>query len=324
MANGAAGVAISILGWGKGTLRTENGRLHRFCAYPATDSCAARYNAVMVKNNMHPQPGPLDGLANAIWPVLSPLYNFRNILYGLLFLAYVRLVHPRLLDLLSHSRETGTPFVFLGLVLLGFQLWELAGIWLKLPLTQQRIREQPNPSVGAKLFVGIAQLSHLFLALVILNNILPLFGLRRICFDYDTRFVACALSTGAFLAVVIKELVILILIFREKEPTAYDLYRPLVKIREMAGEAFLLTFGMVGFTLSWNGLLTTLDPAEAVEPYVIWIVGMLLFMVLYPASRMVFTMEAWLVKQPWLNRLLTLVFFLITLAASLAEVPGLL
>jgi hypothetical protein len=264
--------------------------------------------------------------ARQIWPVLAPLYNIRHIVFGVLFLAYVQFLHPVLLGLLASARqkELSAWGLALGLVLFGIQAWELIGVWLKLPVTQEKIRQNPNPSGIAKFGVGAAQLAHLFMALMIFNNILPFFGMTRICFNYDTRFAPCFFSTLGFLVILVKEMIVLFLFLNSKPAhPPLDLNEPAVRIREMVGEVILLSFGMVAFSLSWNGIIDFLNPAEGEAFWVTLLGSILLFMTLYPPSRLVFITEEWLVRQPRLARIINLAFFAAALLASLSEVPGL-
>ncbi len=266
----------------------------------------------------------LSAAARWAWPVLSPLYRLRNILFGLLFSAYVRFLHPWLLGLLANARESGQTYVLLGLVIFTLQAFELMGVWLKLPVVQARAARWPNDSALAKFGVGAAQIAHLFMALMVFNNSLPFFGMDRLCFDYDTHFAPCFLSTLGFLIIVVKELIVQVFFLAPKTPTRpIDPDAPLIKIRETIGEGFLLLFGMVAFTLSWHGIVDVLDPADAADKVVTLIGSLVLFMAIYPPSRLVFVAEAWLVKQPLFSRLVNLAFFLITLLAALASVPGL-
>jgi hypothetical protein len=82
-------------------------------------------------------------------------------------------------------------------------------------------------------------------------------------------------------------------------------------------------FGMVVFTLSWHGIVDVFDPAGAADKVVTLIGSLVLFMSIYPPSRLVFVAEAWLVRQSLFSRITNLVFFFITLLAALASVTGL-
>ncbi len=261
--------------------------------------------------------------ARRYWHLFAPIYAWRGIGHGILFIVYIRFVHPLLLSLLVNARASGQTHIGLGVLLLLIQAGEVLGIRLKWDVVQARIQKYPNPSIGAKFSVGAAQLAHVFLCLLVLVSTFSFFGQKGICFNFDTRFLPCFLTNIAFYIILAKEgAVFYLMLHDKKQPKLVDLDDPVVKMREMLGELPLLVFGMTTFTLSWNAIMTTLAPVQAGEFWISLISSVFLFLMLYPPSRLVFFAEEWLIKQKLFNRLLIVFFLLLALVTAILEVPG--
>ncbi len=256
---------------------------------------------------------------------LSWVYRIRQLFYGLVFLFYIWFIHPSLLVLLVQARTTGQIFLLIGFSIILVQVLEPFGVWLKGPAVRERIRRWPADSFAAKFAVGVSQLTHIFLSMMVFLYVMPLFGIEGMCFDYDTRALPCLLTNLAFVAILGKEMVTFYLVLNMQKPAdQVNLEAPGIKLREMLGEPLLLSFGMLNFTLSWSAIMTFIDPVTADAWWISLLASLILFLMLYPPSRLVFFAEEWLVKQSLLNRIITIAFFIATLFAALREVPGLL
>jgi len=256
---------------------------------------------------------------------LSSAFHIRHHFYGLIFLFYIWFIHPYLIDSLVDARTTGQPFLLIGFLIVLVQVLEPVGVLLKRPAVSERIRRWPETAFAAHFAVGITQLTHIFLSMMVFLYVMPLFGIDGMCFDYDTRALPCLLTNLAFVAILGKEMVVFYLVLNMQKPgKAIDLETPSIKLKEMLGEPLLLVFGMLTFTLSWSAIMTFLEPVTADGWWISLLASLVLFMMLYPSSRLVFFAEEWLVKQSPLNRVITIVFFIATLIAALWEVPGLL
>lgn len=97
----------------------------------------------------------------------------------------------------------------------------------------------------------------------------------------------------------------------------------LAEVRKMLDEPILLVFGMLMFTLSWSAIMTFIEPVTADSWGVSLLSSLILFLMFYPPSRLVFVVEECLVKQSPLNRVMMIVFFLLAMLGALREVPGL-
>ena len=234
------------------------------------------------------------------------------------------MLHPWLLDVLKDARGNGQTYVLLGVVIILVQLLELPGIWLKKPLVSERIRQRPNEKFIAHFGIGLAQLCHMFLSMMVFLHVMPFFGIDGMCFDYETRFFPCMMTTLGFIAILAKEALVFYLTLDMQKPgTSLELDSIRVKTQEIIGEIPLLLFAMVTFTMSWSAIMTFLTPVQAGEFWISLLSSVILFMMLYPSSRLVFIIETWLVKQPLTIRISNLFFFGTTLLAALWEVPGL-
>lgn len=91
----------------------------------------------------------------------------------------------------------------------------------------------------------------------------------------------------------------------------------------MLGDLPLLCFGMLTFTFSGSAFITFIEPVGDGERWISLFASILLFLMLYPPSRLIFTVEEWLVKQISLNRIMTIVFFIATMLGALQEISGL-
>jgi hypothetical protein len=263
------------------------------------------------------------GYGHRQWVFISWFYAIRNVFYGLLFLAYIQFIHPRLLSIVVFARESGQPFFWLGSLVVFIQVIELIGILLKWPVVSERIQRWPNKSMLAQFGVGVAQLSHMLLSMMVFLHVMPLFGVSGMCFDYDTRFAVCMLTNLAFIAILAKEMLVFFLVLNpKKSDPPIDLDDPLVQIREMFGELILLAFGMITFSMSWNAIMLTMEPVQAGEFWVSLVSSAILFLMLYPPSRLIFIAEEWLVRQTRLNRFISILFLLLTMVAAIMEVPG--
>lgn len=274
--------------------------------------------------NAHQPKGQQFLVVSKLGEWLTWFYNFRFLVYGLSFLAYLWWIHPWLLDILVVTRTTSQTFVLLGLGIVLVQMLEPLGVWLKKPAVRERIRRWPNNFFLAQFGVGLSQLTHIFLAMMVFLHVMPLFGIEGMCFDYENRALPCLLTNLAFVAILCKEMLIFFLVVEMQKPgDAHDLDAPGVKLREILGEPILLVFGMLTFTLSWSAIMTFIEPGTTENWWGSLLSSLLLFMMLYPPSRLVFVVEEWLVMQKPLNRVMIVAFFFLTMLSALREVPGL-
>ncbi|MFU8826394.1 MAG: hypothetical protein ACNA70_02770 [Brevefilum sp.] len=243
----------------------------------------------------------------------------------IVFLVYVWFVHPWLLDILVQARVHSLTYPLLGMGNVLVHALEPLGVWLKTPAVRERIRRWPSQSFFAQFGVGVSQLTHIFLSMMVFLHVMPLFGIDGMCFDYETRLVPCLLTNLAFILILGKEMLTFFLVLEMQKPAkALDLDAPGLKLRELLGEPILLAFGMLMFTLSWSAIMVFLEPVTAESWWGSLLSSLILFMMLYPPLRLVFLVEEWLVRQTLFNRVLIVVFFLLTMLAALKEVPGLL
>lgn len=269
----------------------------------------------------------MDNKSSILWYAdgLSWGYRLRHFFYGLIFLFYIWFIHPLLLASLVQARTANQTFLLIGFSIILVQVLEPVGVWLKGPAVQERIRRWPSDSFAANFSVGVSQLTHIFLSMMVFLYVMPLFGIEGMCFDYDTRALPCLLTNLAFVAILGKEMVVFFLVLNIQKPAEpLDLEAPGVKLREMLGEPMLLSFGTLNFTFSWSAIMTFIEPVTADAWWLSLLASLILFLMLYPPSRLVFFAEEWLVKQSLLNRIITIGFFIMTLIAALQEVPGLL
>lgn len=277
------------------------------------------------QSNPHQPLGQQSGLISTWGQCFFWFYNIRGIVYGLSFLIYMWFVHPWILDILVVARTTGEIFVLLGLGVVLVNLLEPLGVWLKTPAVRERIRRWPNESFLAHFGVGLSQLTHIFLSMMVFLHVLPLFGIQGMCFDYENRALPCLLTNLAFIFILGKEILTFFLVLEMQKPArALDLDAPGLKVRELLGEPILLAFGMLMFTLSWSAIMIFIEPVATENWWGSLLSSLILFLMLYPSSRLVFVVEEWLVKQKPLNRVMIIVFFFLTLLSALREVPGLL
>ena len=255
---------------------------------------------------------------------LNWFHRLRSLVYGVLFLGYIWFIHPIILGMLVTARQTGQTFLGLGLLVVLIQVLEPIAIMLKGPAVRERIRRWPNKAFAPRFGIGLAQLCHLFLAMMVFLHVMPLFGIDGMCFDYDTRLVPCLLTNLVFIAILAKEAVVFYQVLNlDQASVSVNLEAPAIKIREMLGEVPLLVFAMITFSLSWSAIMSYIDPIQEGELMFSLLSSLILFLMLYPTSRLVFLAEEWLVEQPSINRIINIGFFLTTMLAALQEVPGL-
>jgi hypothetical protein len=253
-----------------------------------------------------------------LWPYLAPLYAVRSILYGLVFIAYLLFVHPLLLNGLGDARESGQPNFWLGLAIVIFLLFEIIGIRIRWPVAVERFRRWPAESYAGTIAAGMTTLAHVGLSFFIWLNIMPIF---RLGIDDDATAVSLLITMLTFVVMLVKEGVVLESFGGGKKKHALlDLDEPLVKMREMVGDFFLLVFGMAAFTLSWDALVMTMQPAEV--KWQGFIFGAFLFMLFYLPARLVFFAEEWMVRQPLANRIISGLFLFVAMLVAIFEVPG--
>lgn len=253
-----------------------------------------------------------------LWPYLAPLYAIRSILYGLVFIGYLLFIHPLLLNGLGDARESGQPNFWLGLLIVIFLLFEVIGIRIRWPVAEERIQRWPSGSFLGMMAVGLTVLNHVGLAFFVWFNSLPTFGLSL---TDDAGFLIGAITFFTLMLVIVKEGLVLESFGDGKKKRApLDLDEPLVKMREMVGDFFLLVFGMAAFTLSWDVLVMTMPPAEV--KWQGFIFGAFLFMMFYLPARLVFFAEEWMVRQPLASRIISGLFFFVAMLVAIFEVPG--
>jgi len=239
--------------------------------------------------------------------LFSRFYNIRGLVFGVLFLAYMWFLHPIVLGFVVQARTTGRPFVFVGAGIVLVQILELPGIWLKRPAVKERIRRWPSESFAAQFGVGVSQLSHIFLSMMVFLHVMPLFGIEGLCFDYATRPIPCLLTNVAFIAVLAKEMVAFFLVLDIQKPVgkANMGARPM-RIREVLGEVLLLSFGALTFTLSWSAIMTFIDPVTDENWWVGLVSSLILLGRLLPTSRLAIGSNAAGAKPPSCSQLLLL------------------
>jgi membrane associated rhomboid family serine protease len=82
-------------------------------------------------------------------------------------------------------------------------------------------------------------------------------------------------------------------------------------------------FAMVAFSLTWDYLLLTLPPVSADEKFFGVLGAILIFIFLYPSSRLPFVAEEALTQQSRFSQAMGWVFFLLNLIVCVGNVPGL-
>jgi|GEM_PF-6351057 len=256
--------------------------------------------------------------ARPFWPFLSPLYAVRTILYGLIFVGYLLFIHPLLLDGLGEARAGSQPNFWLGLLIVIFLLFEIIGTRIRWPIAAERIQRWPAQSHTGKIAAGMTTLLHVGLSFFIWLNIQPVFGLSL---SDDAGFLIGAITFFTLILVFVKEGVVLEAFgYGQEKYAPLDLDEPLVKMRELLGDFFLLIFGMAAITLSWEALLATIPPAEV--KWQAYISGAFLFVMFYLPARLVFFAEEWMVRQPRASRVISGLFLFLAMASAMLEVPG--
>ena len=252
---------------------------------------------------------------------ISSILRTRQFFLTLWFLAYFIWVQPTILERLSQAPEQKN--LTLGLILIGVQILELIGVWLKFPAVVARIEANRSQS-AAQLLTIFLVLTHIFITALLAFTNIKLFGIDL---DNDGFLNGLAGFTLFFLTLA-KEGMFLVGWFRLMGAKNYHL-PPIPKmvspnVAEIIGDGLLAIFSALAYTATWAQIAAdTLMRGGSVSSLVLEYLGaILLFFMIFPATRSLYYTEELLAQQPRAARIASWAFLLITMVAAISAIPS--
>ena len=274
--------------------------------------------------------------------LLSVLLRFRFVWLNLLFAAYLGWLQPVLLQRMVTAEQTHRPDWLLGALLLGIQLFELAGLLLKRPASAFFARQNPDISQpnGCRENVKVAAL-----VLVPVLHLGAAAMLTLIAFDLWGWVGRAAATPGdwlllpLFFVVLIKEAFFVVLMIgtgvgaaalapaearfgarlnRWLSPPAGTRLTLKEILMDLAGDLLLLAFTALTYTTAWE-FITAESPLrhQGMERLGEYLGVSLLFFMVYFTTRSVYLMQEISIRQSRAARIFAWVSFGLVWAAAL-------
>jgi hypothetical protein len=252
--------------------------------------------------------------------MLTRFIQSRYFFLTLWFLAYFIWVQPLVLAHLSQAPEEKN--IILGLMLVGVQILELIGVWLKFPTVAARIEANRSQS-WAQLGIILLVMTHIFITALLAITTIKLFGI-----DFDDSGLFNGLAALAiFFAALIKEGFFLAGGFRLMGAKSYRL-PPIPQIVpphivEIIGDGLLAVFSALAYTVTWEQIASgsPIGGGSISDTVVEYLGAMLLFFMVFPATRILYYTEELLTQRPRIAVLGSWALLLITMCAAIAAIP---
>ena len=253
-----------------------------------------------------------------IW--INRLLHARQFIFALWFLAYFIGVQPGIMARLSQIPEQRN--IALGLILVGVQVLELIGVWLKYPSVDARVRTNRSKS-WVQFVSGLLVMTHMLVTALLSFTALELFGvdlkdaplwsgLAGIMF-----FILALGKEGLFLGWWLQ----LMGMQWDNLPGLPKTISPMVA--ELVGDGFLAIFSALAYTVTWEQIaadsfiLGTTSSQIMLE----YLGAVLFFLMIFPATRAIYYVEELLSNQPLSARRQSVFWLLVTLISALFAIP---
>jgi hypothetical protein len=248
-------------------------------------------------------------------------FILKSLLFGLWYVVYFWQFQPDVLNYLARSPARPAPAF--GLALVGLQLLELLGWWLKAPTLTAQInasRSQP-PWIGF-IFLMFAIMGHMGLVTTLLN--FAVFDALGLELSGVEALLPGLLCLAFFILMLAKDGYLLV--FLAGRPPKSALARRLTALVErfphsaaLLGDGLLAVFSALAYTVAWEQLVTVtpLRAATAGGRALEYFGAVILFCLAFPATHPLAVAEEWLVPRSRLARLLSLALFALAMLFAL-------
>jgi len=251
---------------------------------------------------------------------ISYLIRSRQFFLTLWFLAYFIWVQPVILGHISQAPDQKN--LILALILAGVQILELIGGWLKFPAVLARI--EARRTQGTIQFISLfLLLTHIFITALLAFTTIRLFGVDL----NDDGFLNGLAGFTLFFLALAKEGFFLIGWF-QLMGTNYGRVPPIPQdlsphVAEIVGDGLLAIFSALAYTVTWEQIASdNFMVGGSVTNLVLEYFGaILLFLMIFPATRSLYYIEELLTQQPRTARTASWALLLITMIAALFAIP---
>jgi hypothetical protein len=251
---------------------------------------------------------------------ISYILRSRQFFLTLWFLAYFIWVQPIILARLAQAPEQKN--IALGLILIVIQILELIGIWLKFPATVARIEANRSQSTAQVLIIFLV-LTHIFITALLAFATIKLFGIEV----NNNGLLNGLIALIIFFSALIKEGLFLIGWFQLLGAKNYR-FPPIPRsitpnLAEIIGDGLLAIFSALAYTATWEQIAsdTFILGTSFSELALEYFGAIILFMMIFPATRSLYYTEELLTQQPRVARVASWTFLLITMVAALSAIP---
>lgn len=252
---------------------------------------------------------------------ISYIIRSRQFFLTLWFLAYFIWVQPIILTRSLQAPEQKD--ISLGLILVGVQVLELIGTWLKYPSVYARVQANRSRS-WLQLISGLLVLTHIMITALLAFTTLRFLGL-----DLDNdAFIPGLVGLAIFFAALIKEGFFLGWWFQlmgmkgAPLPSLPETISP--TIAEIIGDGFLSIFSALAYTIVWEQTAASSFIVLGTTSFKLvleYLGAAFFFLLVFPATRSLYYTEELLTQQPRTTRWVSWAILLITMLAALSAIP---
>ena len=248
--------------------------------------------------------------------ILNEIFRRRYLGLTLATLAYFLWGQPVILARLVET--PAPPDVTLGVTLLAIQLLEIVGVGLKFPAVAAEVKANPGgPAVG-QFILATAVLAHMgFVTPMLSLSILNAFG-------YDLKGTPPLLLGLGMLVYIIgmamKDVLLAHALLRNG-PDVHPLFRIATyapKGSEFIADLLLTAFSALAYTVAWERvvLMDSTPPISAWESVLEYVGAVVLFCMVFPATRPIYIAQEWLVRRTRQARIRAAIRFLLLMVAA--------
>ena len=246
----------------------------------------------------------------------------KHLAINLFFIGYFIWLQPPILERLSATPETND--ISLGLVLIGIQLAEMTGVWLKYPGIIQHLHINRNLKPVGMFLTMILTLTHIFISAMLAISTIQAFGVELGGTPPLLPTIAALLF---FFIVLTKEGLVLQLAFiflGKGVAVPQKTHSPAeLALRDSLGDILLAAFAALTYTVVWDGTLATapLEGQTFWQHIVEFFGAALFFFMVFPATRATYYALEWNTHQTKLQRVLSSVFTLAMMVTAYLSIP---
>jgi hypothetical protein len=247
--------------------------------------------------------------------------RLRYFLFNALFLALLMggfyQIQPVLLQHLVITYQTRQPDGLVLSLILVMSLLELTGLWFKWPILASQIGQNAPISRWVAFCSGILVLMCRGLVELFSGFFLMIASGTN---DFNT-FWQCLLGPPLLIFFFLKMAVVLTAIYGLIFPQATATYPVVRGWQPWLGDTLMTLGSAMAFTVSWD-VGVAISPPLADQSWAAYIPTAFWYVICFFPSRAFFTLEEWLLPQPWFQRLVSGLVFIASMALALMSLTS--